>query len=559
MKRRMGITRSRFRVAGPLSVLGAAAVLWSGCEREESTAVAVVGEKAITAQDVRDLIARLPERAREAGSADSVMEHLQTLVDMELLLLEAQKEGIGDSPFFLRRTDRARRKKLVDTFQGRRLAVAVGDEELTQFIQQQGYNRAIQTADIMVPDEETAARVMGMIEEGADFADVARRWSINRETAVQGGDLGRFATRYEMIPHLADELFTLPVDAVSQPLRVGQWHSIFKILSESTFEPTPQQRQRVSQELGRRKLQAARDSLVAVLGQQYRLEGDQEGLAAFVEVLARGGESTPDVVLFRYDGGEIRAADVASAAKGIPGDILAGVDTPGALAAIVEQWVLPDFLLMEAAVREGIDGEEEIVRWLAEMERQTLITGLRGRVMQERASVTDDDVRRYFEANRDRFLHPEQIEVEEILVETGSEAEDLRRRIEAGAGFGALAREHSLRPLEIRDEKGRFHVHRYEAPRFGGLVEAVAEARDGELTGPVEVEEGWSVFRVLSRERRRETWEEARARATSRFRRQTYRQVFNEYMQELRERYDSQVEIRTEALEAAFGAEPQST
>ena len=549
MERRIASGRGRSRVAGPLSVLGAAVILWSGCAREETGVVARVGDRAITAEDVRGLMASQPEKAREA---DPVMEHLQTLVDMELLLLEAKKERIGDSPFFLRRTGRARRDKLVDALEARRLDVTVADDEVARYIEREGYNRAIQLADIMVPDRETAARVLQLIEQGADFADVARRWSVNKETAARGGDMGRFATRQQVNPVLAGELFTLPVGSVTKPVPVGKVYSVFKILAESSFEPTPQQRQLVAQELQRSKLQAARDSLVAALRQEYRLERDEDGLAEFVEALGRGAEAAGDRVLYRYDGGEIKAADVVEAARSIRGDILAGVGDAEELAALVERWVVPDVLLMEAALREGIDREDEIVRWLAELRRQTLIMGLRGRVLQQRAKVTDTEVRQYFEANRDRFLHPEQIEVEEILVETESNAADLRRRIEAGADFGALAREHSVRSLEIRDEEGRFHVHQYEAPRFGGFVEAVVEAGTGDLTGPVEVEEGYSVFRILSRERRRETWEEARARATSQLRRRTQRQAFNEYLEELRERYDSQVEIRSDALEAAF-------
>ena len=553
MERRVGTGRGRPRVAGLLA-LGTAAILWSGCAREEGEVVARVGGEAITAQDVRDLISRRPEEPREEGPADP-MEHLQTLVDMELLLLEAEKEGVRESPFFLRRTARVRRDKLVGALEARRLDVAVSEDEVARYIEMEGYDRAIRTADIMVPDLAAATRVLQLIEEGADFGDVARTWSANRETAARGGEIDRLATRYQMIPVLAQELFPLPVGSVSRPVRVGQWYSVFKILEESHFDPTPQQLQLVAGELHRSRLQAARDSLAAALGQEYRLERDPEGLDGFVEALGRGAESAPstlELVLYRYDGGEIRAAHVVEAARGIRGDILAGVDDAEALAAVVEKWVVPDVVLMEAALREGIDREDEIARWLAEMERQTLITGLRGQILQQRTSVTDDDVRRFFEANRDRFLHPEQIEVEEILVASESEAADLRRRIEEGAAFGALARERSRRPLEVRDEQGRFHVHRYEAPRFGGLVEAVVEAEVGALTGPVEVEEGWSVFRILSRERRRESWEEARARATSQFRRQEHRQAFNEYLRELRERYAPQVEIRSDALGAAF-------
>ena len=548
----MAIGRRGPGAAGLVSVLGAAAILWSGCAREEGEVVARVGDKAITAADVRDLISR---RSAEDGPADPAMEHLRTLVDMELLLLEAEKEGVRDSPFFRRRSARARRDKLVGALEARRLDVTVSDEEVGQYIEREGYNRAIRTADIMVRDLETATRVLRLIEEGADFGDLARTWSANRETAAGGGEIDRFATRYQMIPVVARELFPLPVGSVSRPVRVGPWYSIFKILDESHFDPTPQQLQLVAGELHRSRLQAARDSLAAVLGQEYRLERDAEGLDEFVEALGRGAGSDPsalELVLYRYDGGEIKAAHVVEAARSMRGDVLAGVDDAEALAAIVEKGVVPGVMLMEAALREGIDREEEIARWLAEMERQTLITGLRGQVLRQRASVTDDDVRRFFEANRDRFLHPEQIEVEEILAATESEAADLRARIEAGADFGALARERSQRPPEIRGEEGRFHVHRYESPRFGGLVEAAVEAEAGALTGPVEVEEGYSVFRVLSRERRRETWEEARERATSQFRRQEHRRAFNEYMEELRERYAPQVEIRSDALEAAF-------
>ena len=557
----MARRRAAAAAVGPLSLLGApllAMLMWSGCAREESEAVAVVGGEEITVQDLRGLAARRAAEGQEAGSQEGVEEHLRALVDRELLLLEAEKERIEDSSFYVRRMGRLRRDRLVGALEARTLTVAVGAEEVAGYIRQEGYDRAIQTADIMVPDLETAEHVLELIEQGADFADVARRWSANRETAPRGGDMGRFVTRHQMIPALGQKLFTLPVGAISQPVQVGPWHSIFKVLAESSIELTPQQRQAVTAELERRKRQAARDSLVAVLRQEYRLEPDAEGLAAFVEALGTGAEPAPGLVLYRYDGGEIEASQVVEKARTIRGDIFAEVADAEGLAATVERWVVPDVVLVEAALREGIDAEDEIVRWLAEMEQQTLITGLRGRILEQRAKVTDDDVREYFEANRGEFLHPEQIEVEEILVDSESEAAELRRRIEAGADFGALAGARSLRSPEVRDERGRFHLHQYESPRFGGLVEAVVDAEAGELTGPVEVEEGFSLFRILSRERRQETWEEARARATSKLRRQRQRRAFNEYMQELRERYDSQIEIRRDALEAAFGADLQS-
>jgi len=124
--------------------------------------------------------------------------------------------------------------------------------------------------------------------------------------------------------------------------------------------------------------------------------------------------------------------------------------------------------------------------------------------------------------------------------------------IEDGAAFGDLAKRHSVRSLEVRDDEGRFHVHRYESPQFGGFVEAAVEAAIGELTGPVKVQEGYSIFKVLSRERKRETFAEAEMSIRSQLRRKRHRNAFNEYMEELHNRYESEVSIHEDRLEAAF-------
>ena len=66
------------------------------------------------------------------------------------------------------------------------------------------------------------------------------------------------------------------------------------------------------------------------------------------------------------------------------------------------------------------------------------------------------------------------------------------------------------------------------------------------------MQEGYSIFKVLSQERKRETFAEAEMRARSQLRRERHRNAFNEYMEELRSRYESEVSIHEDRLEAAF-------
>ena len=540
--------------------LGSLALLLicTGCgPQDENPTVAEVGDQTITVQDVRDFLAKLPEYAKgEEAGKEPLRVHLQAMIDTELLLLEARSQGIEKSSSYLTRMIRIRKAKLVSEYERRKIEVTVADGEVEEYIDREGLARAVRLGEIVVADLETAAEAARQIEAGASFADVASKLSMNEETAARGGDTGRFATKGDIIPVIAEKLFGLAVGSVSDPVRIGDRYVVFKILDEMTAQLHPRQRMRIAEEFEQKKRGIAKAELVAELRDKYRLEPVRDGIAAAVEALRPGavdvGPDPSAIALYQYDGGQITAADLIGAAKGRKGNVLETLRDAEQVVSFVEQYIVPDVMIQEAAVRQGIDREEEMARWLEEQGKQLLVRVLRSKVLKERVTVTKDDLRQYYEDNAGRFLHPEQTEVQEIFVRTEIEALRLKGMIEDGAAFGDLARRYSVRSLEVRDDEGRFHVHRYESPQFGGFVEAAVEAEIGELTGPVKVQEGYSIFKVLSRERKRETFAEAEMRVRSQLRRQRHRNAFNEYMEELRSRYESEVSIHEDRLEAAF-------
>ena len=540
--------------------LGSLALLLicTGCgPQDENPTVAEVGDRTITVRDVRDFLAKLPEHAKgEEAGKEPLRYHLQTIIDMELLLMEARNQGLERSSPYLTSLIQIRKAKLVREYQRRTIDATLEDGEVEEYIDREGLARAVRLGDILVADLETAEKTAREIEKGASFADVARKLSLNEATAAQGGDTGRFTTRYEVIPGLAEKLFGLAVGSVSDPVRIGDRYAVFKILDETTAQFNPRQRRKIAEDLKRKKHEIAKAELVTELRDKYRLEPVRDGIAAAVEALRPGaadvGHDPSAIVLYRYDGGEITAADLIGAAKSRKGNVLETLRDAEQVVSFVEQYIVPDVMIQEAAVRQGIDREEEVAQWLEEQGKQLLVRVLRSKMLKERVTIAEDDLRQYYEANADRFLHPEQTEVQEILARTEIEALRLKGMIEGGAAFGDLAKRHSIRSLEVRDDEGRFHVHRYESPQFGGFVEAAVEAEIGELTGPVKVQKGYSIFKVLSRERKRETFAEAEMRVRSQLRRQRHRNEFNEYMEELYSRYESEMSIHEDILEAAF-------
>ena len=522
--------------------------------------VAQIGDEEITVDQLQEFMDGLPEYAKaEHTGVEEARNHLNTMINIELMIMEAQAADLDESPEFRARLAQVRQEKLASTFQDRALEVEeeVEESEVREYAERMGLTRAIRLADIMVPSRENALAVLRELKNGVPFGQVAKQWSINKKTLAQGGDLGRYTTREQMITPLQDKLFSLALGQVSEPIKIGGHYSIFTVIADSTIELSPDRKLAIQMGLKEEKNQRARLTLVAELKEKYHLELDREGLALIVEKV-RGGtsfatEAERNIVLYRYDGGEITAQDLAEADRALKGNALAQISDSSQVVAFAERHVVPNAMLVEAALRAGVDEEAATVEWLDDQAKQFLTRALRARVLRAKVTIAENELRQFYEAHAERYLHPEQIEVQEILVETETEALSLMEQIQKGAPLGDLAKKYSIRSLEDRDEEGRFHFHLFEKDFFGGFVEVAEKAEIGALTGPAKVNEGYSIFKVLSRGRKRETFAEAEWRVRSQLKREKEKKTFNQFIEELRNKYAAKMVIREDNLKAAFG------
>ena len=522
--------------------------------------VAQIGNEEITVDQLQEFMDGLPEYAKaEHTGVEEARNHLNTMINIELMIMEAQAADLDESPEFRARMAQARQEKLASTFQDRALEVEeeVEESEVREYAERMGLTRAIRLADIMVPSRENALAVLRELKNGVPWGQVAKQWSINKKTSAQGGDLGRYTTREQMITPLQDKLFSLALGQVSEPIKIGGHYSIFTVIADSTIELSPDRKLAIQMGLKEEKKQRARLTLVAELKEKYHLELDREGLALIVEKVRSGTsfatEAERNIVLYRYDGGAITAQDLAEADRALKSNALAQISDSSQVVAFAERHVVPNAMLVEAALRAGVDQEAATVEWLDDQAKQFLIRALRARVLRAKVTIAENELRQFYEAHAERYLHPEQIEVQEILVETETEALRLMEQIQKGAPLGDLAKKYSIRSLEDRDEEGRFHFHLFEKDFFGGFVEVAEKAEIGALTGPAKVNEGYSIFKVLSRGRKRETFAEAEWRVRSQLKREKEKKTFNQFIEELRNKYAAKMVIREDNLKAAFG------
>lgn len=75
----------------------------------------------------------------------------------------------------------------------------------------------VRASHILVKDEDTAKKLKAEIENGADFAEVAKRHSLC-PSKENGGDLGFFG-KGQMVKEFEDAAFSLEEGKVSAPVK----------------------------------------------------------------------------------------------------------------------------------------------------------------------------------------------------------------------------------------------------------------------------------------------------------------------------------------------------
>lgn len=86
----------------------------------------------------------------------------------------------------------------------------------------------VDASHILVEDEKTAKEVKDKLNNGEDFAKLAKEYSKDTSNAENGGELG-FFTKDKMVKEFSDAAFKLKKDEISEPVKTQFGYHIIKI------------------------------------------------------------------------------------------------------------------------------------------------------------------------------------------------------------------------------------------------------------------------------------------------------------------------------------------
>jgi parvulin-like peptidyl-prolyl isomerase len=109
--------------------------------------------------------------------------------------------------------------------------------------------------------------------------------------------------------------------------------------------------------------------------------------------------------------------------------------------------------------------------------------------------VSDADLKKYYDSNRDKYSVPESREVRHILVKTKAEADRIHDALASGGDFTALAKQNSLDPGS-KDQGGKLTVARGQT--VAPFDKAAFSLKTNELSDPVKTEFGYHLIQPLA-------------------------------------------------------------
>lgn len=274
------IRRALGAAALTLVVAGAAAAQDGKDAKTESDPVlAVVNGEEIRLSDAEALRQQLPQDYRQVPLERIYPALVDNLINTKLAAADARKRGIPEDAEFKQEMAFHRERTLERFVMRREIEEGIDEGEVRKryekLSQDTKGNSEINARHILVKDKAKAEEIIGKLEGGADFAELAKTESVG-PSASDGGNLGYFS-QGQMVPAFEEAAFKLEKGEITkQPVKTQfGWH-VIKVEDRKAVAPPPFEeasgriRGEMAQEIGRKYIESLRDDAKV---QRYELDG----------------------------------------------------------------------------------------------------------------------------------------------------------------------------------------------------------------------------------------------------------------------------------------------
>lgn len=177
--------------------------------------------------------------AAKPGVEQKLFDFIKYFVEQKLITKEGYRQNLDKDPKVIEDLKLWKENLLAQLIQNRQIdTIAVNDDEINTFFAKQYNDKNIFTQvnikEILVEKLETVEKLMNLLQEGADFSDLANQYSIRELTKGKGGEFGFFPTN--MYGEIGKVAATLKIDEVFGPIKTNDGYSIIKLIDKKEIK-----------------------------------------------------------------------------------------------------------------------------------------------------------------------------------------------------------------------------------------------------------------------------------------------------------------------------------
>lgn len=257
-----------------------------------------------------------------------------------------------------------------------------------------------------------------------------------------------------------------------------------------------------------------------------------------------------DKLLVRMGGGGITMNEFQARIDKLPGYYKGVVE--GTKKRFLDE-MIAEKLFYEEAIRKGINQDKEVLDVINEAKKKIIITKFITTEVDEKAAASEAEIRKFYEANKEKFRSPELWRASHVLVASEQDARAVLDELAKGANFEELAKTRSTDATASRGgDIGYF--------RKGQLVpdfeKACLKLSVGQLSDVVHTQFGYHVIKLTDhKEPQAEPYEKVGRLIAGELQRQKKRELFDALVLRLKDQY--QVQINEELAKSFENQAPQ--
>jgi peptidyl-prolyl cis-trans isomerase C len=211
-------------------------------------------------------------------------------------------------------------------------------------------------------------------------------------------------------------------------------------------------------------------------------------------------------------------------------------------------------ILYQEALKKGIDKDPQYKAKVEDFKKITLVGLLLERVIEEKSKVTPEDVKEYYEKNKDEVSPATQIRVSQIIVKTSDEANSIYEKLKKGEDFAKIAKQSSIDPGSAKSGGDLGYLGKGQ---MKPEIESVAvKLKVGQISPPVKISGGYLLVKVTDKKLGKPLeFDKVKNLIAQRLAAEKQKVAFDSYLDELRKTY--KVEMNKEAISQLSGPEKQ--